>query len=289
MNQNETPTSGNEEDTVEIHLATDDELADFLNSSDDESDQTEEQPDEEEEIPAKSEAPQAKSSDLESRIKQLEEENSKLKSQSKTQEKYIGQRSNEIGELRKQLKEAHRQIQDKLDSEEETLSPREVAQLENQLGKIAEKDQELAGEQEIEKARETVSQFVQPWQTMNEDILFVLTQVDGIPEAKARQFLSNPYSYASGTELVHLMGRARLTRVASDLHHRNQELEAQLKGLGGKVNPKAAKAAENLTRANEPKVSASGASRAVKNTPVTRKDIAKMTDAELSQLLAKKA
>lgn len=288
MNENQTPTSGDEEDTVEIHLATDDELADFLNSTDDELEITEDQPDEEEEIPAKAEAPQVKESDLERQLRLLQEENQKLKSQSNTQQKYIGQRSNEIGELRKQLKEAHKQIQEKLDNEEHELSPQQVVKLTNQQQRLEERDQELAGEQEIEKAKETVSRYVKPWQTMNEDVLFVLTQVDGIPEDKAMQFVASPYSYASGRELVHLMHRARVTRLASDLYRRNQELEAQINGKGRAVNPKATKVAENLTRANEPKVSASATMRTPKVSPISRNDIAKMTDAELEQLLAKK-
>ena len=271
------------ENTVEVHEATDEEINLFLDSPDeeltDEIIETEEEPESE----VSDEAPQGNGSDLETRLKALEEENHKLKSQNKAQEQFIGKRSNEIGELRAKLRAASEQIESQLSESEETLSPREVIKLQGQLDRISEKEQELAGEQAVLKSKETVARFVQPWETMDEDIAQALLS-DGIPKEQVKSFIQDPYAYASGTELVHLAKRAQVTRLAVNLYKENQELRSQLDSKQSKGTT-GSKVIKNLQTATEPKVNASTVGRGNVNTPVSRKDLTKLSDAELEKIL----
>lgn len=276
-----------EQEYVELYQASDEDLDAFLNSPLEEEGFQDEEVEPEPELPQgqpKQEAPKKQEGEsIEERLAKLEAENAKLKSQNRDQSSFIGRRATEIGELRAQLRQAHAQLEQRLTEEEDTLPPREVAKLQSQIEKIESRDRELEGEQALEQARATVKKFVQPWQDMNQDIAAVLLS-DGIPEEQVVEFVRNPYQYASGTEIVHLAQRAKATRIANELIKQNQELRAQLAAKNPKQNG-TAKVVENLRTASQPGVNGVQSRRTQSNQPVSRNEIARLSDAELERLL----
>jgi hypothetical protein len=274
-----------EQEYIDLYEASDEDLDAFLDSSDE--DYQEEGIDEPEEEPVDEQAPTKQQGEsIEARLARLEAENANLKNQRRDTQSFLGRRATEIGELRAQLRQAHSQLEAKLTEEEDTLPPREVAKLQGQIERIETRDRELQGEHAMEVAKDTVRKHVQPWQEMNNDIASVLLS-DGIPEEKVIAFIQDPYQYASGTEIVHLANRAKAVRIATILLEENKALKAQLAGKPQKPSP-ARKVVENLSQASQPGVNGVQRGRVPQSRPVSREDVAGLSDAEIDRILKKK-
>ena len=298
VEQESGPTHGDDDGTVAIEDASDEELSAFIEGelglelaeSEAEAKEPKEasEPDAEQKSGAEKEpeaAPEEETDSKEETQNFSAEYVEQLKQRLAQSEQWSKQRSTEIGQLRKEKRELQNQLKQALSDEH--LAPQDVVDLKLQLREAEKEEQQLNAEeaalQSVTRNQAVVHNNVPP-EDWNIDAMVRTLQADGISPEYIHSFAENPYASADGLTLIQLAKRAKAEDGLRALAVYTKKLMDENKALKDKPKQVLSNVEKNLKRPAS-LTSANGGSGSTRGLTADPSQIPALSDADLEALL----